>query len=78
MKAPFRAPLGTADALREFAAEALGMAQIQAELAATYAAIGDDTGLHYATRKLAAYTEAALATVADLDARRKVPSDGPR
>jgi hypothetical protein len=66
---PEPAPIGSKDELREFIAEAMNMARIQAGLGATYAEIGDDVGLHYAARRLAAYTKAILATVADLQAK---------
>lgn len=59
---------GTPEAFREFIAECLGMARIQAELGGTYAAIGDDAGLEYAVRRLVAYTRAALGTLNDLRA----------
>jgi hypothetical protein len=59
---------GTPAAYREFIEENLSMARIQAELGATYAAIGDDTGLEYATRRLVAYTRAVIATLGDLKA----------
>jgi hypothetical protein len=55
--------------LREFLAEALTMAGIQAGLGETFAEIGDDVGVHYAARRLAAYTKAILETVADLQAK---------
>ena len=73
MSAPLRnpAPIGTADELREFAAENLQLARIQADLGATYAEIGDDPGLEYATRKLVAHTRAVVATVADLKALKQ-------
>jgi len=57
---------GTRAALREFAAELLGMACIQAELGERFATLGDDVGLRYAIRRLAAYVQAAAQTVHDL------------
>ena len=63
-------PIGSRAELRAFAAEAFGMAQVQAQLGLTYAEIGDDAGLHYAARKLAAYTRAVIATVADLESTK--------
>jgi hypothetical protein len=57
---------GTSDALREFIAENAAMLGIQATLAAQYAAIGDDTGLEYAVRRLLAYTRQIVGTLADL------------
>lgn len=62
---------GTPDAFREFIAETLAMAQIQANLGTTYAEIGDDMGLEYAVRRLVAYTRTALATVNDLREEKK-------
>lgn len=61
---------GTPEAFREFIAENLALAQIQAGLGATYAAIGDDTGLEYALRRLVGYTRAALGTMGDLRAEQ--------
>jgi len=67
MSAPFsNVAHGTPDALREFIAENAGLARIQAELAETFAAIGDDTGLEYAVRRLLAYTRQVVGTLADL------------
>jgi hypothetical protein len=60
------APHGTPDAYREYIGEMTSLAKVQAELATTYAAIGDDTGLRYAVSHLVAYTRAAVATLADL------------
>jgi hypothetical protein len=57
---------GTPEALREFIGEHLSLAALQADLGATYAAIGDDVGLEYAIRRLAAYLRAAIGTLADL------------
>lgn len=70
---------GAPAALREFAAESLDMARIQAELGSTFATIQDDVGLEYAVRRLVAYTRAALATVADLKATKNgsVSHDAP-
>jgi hypothetical protein len=62
---------GTPAALREFIAENIGMASIQADLVLTYAAIGDDRGLEYALRRFASYTKAALATFSDLKSDTK-------
>lgn len=61
---------GTPDAYREFLAETLVFAQIQADLGSTYAAIGDDAGLEYALRRLVAYTRAAVAVLSDLKAMK--------
>ena len=71
MNAPLRTPdIGSRDEMREFIRENLAMVRIQADLGATYADIRDDIGLNYAVRKLAAYMQAALATIADLEATK--------
>lgn len=57
---------GTPEALREFIGEHLSLAALQADLGATYAAVGDDVGLEYAIRRLVAYTRTAIGTLADL------------
>jgi hypothetical protein len=57
---------GTPKAYREFIHEMLTLAQVQADLAATYAAIGDDVGLEYALKRLAAYLRAATASFQDM------------
>ncbi len=57
---------GTPAALREYIAENIGLASIQADLVLTYAALGDDKGLEYALRCFTSYTKAALATFSDL------------
>jgi hypothetical protein len=57
---------GTPEAYREFIHEMLVLAQLQAELAATYAAIGDDVGLEYALKCLVAYLRAATTVFKDL------------
>jgi hypothetical protein len=75
---PTNAAHGTPDALREFAGDALAMAQITAEIGAKYAALGDDVGLNYTARQLAAYTKAILATVADLQAYKTEAADAGR
>ena len=70
---------GTPAAYREFIEESLAMARIQAELGATYAAIGDDVGLEYATRRLVAYTRAVIGTLGDLKAlKQKEGQRGPQ
>jgi hypothetical protein len=66
---------GTPEAYREFIAEMLGMARIQAEIGETYAATGDDAGLEYAMRRLVAYTRAALGTLADLKTEKHGGAD---
>jgi hypothetical protein len=63
---------GTPEAYREFIREMLTLAQLQADLAATYAAIGDDVGLEYALRRLVAYTRAAATVFKDLKGMKEV------
>jgi hypothetical protein len=58
------------DNFREFVGETLAMAQVQAELGAKYASIGDDAGLEYSIRRLVAYTKAAISTLDDLKAEK--------
>jgi len=62
---------GTPEMYREHIHEMLEMAQIQAELGTTYAAIGDDTGLEYALRRLKAYMRAAIGSFVDLRAMKE-------
>ncbi|GEO18748.1 hypothetical protein [Microvirga aerophila] len=62
---------GTPAAYREFIHETLAMAQIQAQLGTTYAALGDDAGLEYAMRRLVAYMRAAVDTFKDLKAQKE-------
>ena len=57
---------GTPDAFREFIAENAALVRVQAGLAETYAATGDDVGLEYAVRRLLAYTRQVVGTLADL------------
>ncbi|EIM26834.1 hypothetical protein [Microvirga lotononidis] len=57
---------GTPDAYRQYLAEVLWFAQIQADLGSTYAAIGDDAGLEYAVRRLVAYLRSVIAALSDL------------
>jgi hypothetical protein len=57
---------GTPEALREFIAENVGLAAIQADLIRVYAELGDDRGLEYGLRHFVAYAKAALNTFADL------------
>lgn len=61
---------GTPRALFEFAAETMVMAHISAELAATYAGIGDAAGLEYQTRRLIAYVKAVIPTVKEIRSAR--------
>jgi hypothetical protein len=67
-RASLSAPLGSAAELRAFIGETMEHAAVQADLAATYVALGDDAGLEYALRRFAAYSKAAFATFADLKA----------
>jgi uncharacterized protein (DUF1800 family) len=67
---PNTAAHGTPDAYREYIHEMLSLAQVQANLGTTYAAVGDDTGLEYALRRLVAYTRTAVAVLSDLKAMR--------
>jgi hypothetical protein len=60
------APHGSPDAYREFIGEALELVRINAQQGVTYAAIGDDVGLEYATRRVVAYARAAITTLTDL------------
>jgi hypothetical protein len=60
------APHGTAAALREFIAECMEMARIQAAICVKYAELADDAGLAYALKRHAAYVRAALETLTDL------------
>jgi hypothetical protein len=62
---------GTPDAYREFIREMLALAQIQAELAVTYARAGDDVGLEYALKRLVAYLRAAVTVFKDLKAMKE-------
>jgi hypothetical protein len=57
---------GTPDAFRHFIAETLAFAQIQADLGATYAALGDDVGLEYAVACLVAYATTASTVLKDM------------
>jgi len=67
MNAPFsRVAHGRPDAYRELIAENAWYAAVQADLAQTHAAIGDDVGLEYAVRRLVAYTRQIAGTLADL------------
>jgi hypothetical protein len=67
--------------LRATIHEAASMAAIQANLVMTYAEIGDDRGLEYATRNWVLYTRTALLTLADLkalNAQKEGHERGPR
>src|SRR3954471_20643037 len=77
MDAPLASPagIGTPDELREFIAENLNLARIEADLGVTYAELGDDVGLGYAVRKLVAYTRAVVVTMRDLETEKKGSRD---
>jgi hypothetical protein len=66
-----RAPCGSSAELRAFIGETMALAVVHAELAGTYATLGDDHGLEYAMRCFAASSKAALDTLADLKAANK-------
>jgi len=55
---------------REFIGENLEMACFQADMGCRYASVGDDVGLTYALRRLAAHVKAAIRTHADLQASK--------
>lgn len=57
---------GTPEAYRQFIAETLAGAEIHANVARTYAEIGNDAGLAYAIRCLVACTRASVSAMADL------------
>jgi len=65
---PIPAPCGSVAELRGFIGETMALAVVQAELAGTYATLGDDRRLEYAMRCFAASSKAALHTHADLKA----------
>lgn len=60
------APYGTPEAYRQFIAETVAGAAIHADLARTYAEIGNDAGLAYAIRCLVACTKVSVSVMADL------------
>jgi hypothetical protein len=68
---PSPASMSSRAELREFIAEHLALARIQAELGITYAEIGDDVGLDYALRRHAAYMRAVIETFRDLQAGKQ-------
>jgi len=65
MRTPIHAR-GPLEAPPEYLAEVFSLARIYAEQAQSYAEIGDNTGLRYATRKLAAYVKAAAGTLSEM------------
>ena len=66
-----RAPCGSTAELRASIGETMALTVVHAELARTYATLGDDRGLEYAMRCFAASSKAALDTLADLKAANK-------
>lgn len=62
---------GTPAACRALIHAMLALAQVQADLGPTYAAIGDDAGLEYVARGLVAYTRAVIATLIVLKAMKE-------
>ena len=56
------APCGSIAELRAFIGETMALAAVHADLAETYATLGDDRGLEYALRCFAASSKAALET----------------
>ena len=66
MNAHFPAPTDQRVELREYIAENISLAMIQAEIILRFAELGDDRGLEYALRRYTAYNKAALQTFADL------------
>ncbi|MCJ2043066.1 hypothetical protein MKK58_00655 [Methylobacterium sp. J-078] len=58
---------GTPEAYRQFIAETLAGAETHANVARTYAEIGNDAGLAYAIRCLVACTKASVSAMADLN-----------
>jgi len=68
VRTPIPAPCGSTAELRAFIGETMALAAVHAELAETYASLGNDRGLEYAMRCFAASSKAALDTLADLKA----------
>ena len=66
-----QAPCGSTAELRAFLGETMALAAVHAELAGTYATLGDDRGLEYAMRCFAGSSKAALETLADLKTANK-------
>ena len=60
------APYGTPEAYRQFIAETVAGAAIHADLARTYAEIGNDAGLAFALKCLVACTRASVNTMTHL------------
>src|SRR5688572_18392289 len=54
------AQYGTPEAIREYIAEVMWFAGRLADLAQSFAELGDDIGLEYVTRRMVAYLKAAL------------------
>ena len=71
VRVPIPDPCGSTAELRASIAETMALASVHAELAGTYATLGDDRGLEYAMRCFAASSKAAVETLADLKAANK-------
>jgi hypothetical protein len=63
---PDHVAYGTPEAYRQFIAETLAGAAIHANVARTYAEIGNDAGLAFALRCLVACTRTSVSIMADL------------
>ncbi|AWN47158.1 hypothetical protein DK419_13225 [Methylobacterium terrae] len=61
---------GSPGPAREFLARTAAAARVQASLVETYAEIGDDVGLLYASRCMAAYLRATVAGIEELERTR--------
>lgn len=59
-------PYGEPDKYREYIAEMLSLAAVEAELGQTYCGLRDDAGLDYSLRKVIAYVRAAHESLKDL------------
>jgi len=70
-RTPLPPPCGSTAELRAVVGETMALTVVHAELARTYATLGDDRGLEYAMRCFAASSKAALDTLADLKAANK-------
>jgi hypothetical protein len=62
---PDHVAYGTPEAYRQFIAETLAGAAIHADVARTYAEIGNDAGLAFALRCLVACTRTSVSIMAD-------------
>ena len=70
-RTPIPAPCGSVAELRAFLGETMALSAVHAELAETYATLGDDRGLEYAMRCFAASSKAAFDSLIDLKAANK-------